>query len=141
MKEGMQIVNIQNPEWGTFTVLHREVETMWVIRGKRGTTCLSEGEFNRFWEEAKMTKPEDPIETEIMRMTDREMEAREKGFCFASGRKYGASFVRALKERSMLDPDAPDAVVFTSDCCYETHSPREACKKDAPGKHLRMEPK
>lgn len=26
----------------------------------------------------------DPIETEIMRMNEREMEAREKGFCFAS---------------------------------------------------------
>jgi len=32
---------------------------------------------------------EDPIETEIMRMNDREMEARAKGFCFASGRKFG----------------------------------------------------
>ena len=53
MKEGMQIVNIQNPEWGTFTVLHREVETMWVIRGKSGQTCLSEGEFSRFWEVVK----------------------------------------------------------------------------------------
>jgi len=53
MKEGMQIVNIQNPEWGTFTVLHREVETMWVIRGKSGMTCLSEGDFSRFWEVAK----------------------------------------------------------------------------------------
>lgn len=84
---------------------------------------------------------EDPIETAIMRMNDREMEARDKGFCFASGRKYGASFMRALHERAMLDPDAPNAIVFTSDCCYETHSPREACKKDKPGKHLRMEPK
>lgn len=53
MKTGMQIVNTQNPEWGTFTVLHREVETMWVIRGNRGTRCLSEGEFNQFWEVAK----------------------------------------------------------------------------------------
>jgi len=53
MKEGMQIVNIQNPEWGTFTVLHQEVEGMWVIRNERGTTCLAEGEFNRFWEVVK----------------------------------------------------------------------------------------
>ncbi len=64
---------------------------------------------------------------------------KQKKTTTASGRKYGASFVRALKERSMLDPDAPNAIVFTSDCCYETHSPREACKKEEPGKHLRME--
>lgn len=64
---------------------------------------------------------------------------KQKTTIIASGRKYGASFVRALKERSMLDPDAPNAIVFTSDCCYETHSPREACKKDTPVKHLRME--
>jgi len=53
MKEGMQIVNIQNPEWGTFIVLRREVETMWVIRGKSGQACLSESEFSRFWEVGK----------------------------------------------------------------------------------------
>lgn len=35
--------------------------------------------------------------------------------CFASGRNYGASFMRALKERSMLDPDAPDAIVVATD--------------------------
>lgn len=35
--------------------------------------------------------------------------------CFASGRNYGASFMRALKERSMLDPDAPDAIVAATD--------------------------
>lgn len=63
----------------------------------------------------------------------------QKKITIASGRKYGASLVRALQERSMLDPNAPDAIVFTSDCCYETHSPREACKKDEAGKHLRME--
>lgn len=57
----------------------------------------------------------DPIETEIMRMNDRETEARANRFCFASGRKYGASFMRALKERSMLDPDAPDAIVAATD--------------------------
>ncbi len=34
-------------------------------------------------------KSQDPIETKIMRMNDREMEARDKGFCFASGRKFG----------------------------------------------------
>lgn len=60
-------------------------------------------------------KPPDPIETAIMRMNDREMEARAKGFCFASGRKYGASFMRALRERSMLDPDAPGAIVVATD--------------------------
>ncbi len=64
---------------------------------------------------------------------------KQKTTNIASGRKYGASFVRALKERAMLDPDAPNAIVFPSDCCYETHSPREACKKDTPAKHLRME--
>lgn len=53
MKQGMQIVNTQNPEWGTFTVLHREAEKMWAIRGESGTTCLSETEFNLFWEVAK----------------------------------------------------------------------------------------
>lgn len=46
-------------------------------------------------------------------MNDRVTEARANRFCFASGRKYGASFMRALKERSMLDPDAPDAIVAT----------------------------
>ncbi len=29
------------------------------------------------------------------------------------------SLVRALKERSMLDPDAPNAIVFTSDAASE----------------------
>lgn len=64
---------------------------------------------------------------------------KTKTTIIASGRKYGASFVRALRERAMLDPDAPDAIVLPSDCCYEIHSPREACKKDEPSKHLRME--
>ena len=60
-------------------------------------------------------KMEDPIETAIMRMNDRETEARANWICFASSRKYGASFMRALKERSMLDPDAPDAIVVATD--------------------------
>lgn len=43
-------------------------------------------------------RAEDPIETEIMRMNDREMEARAKGFCFASGRKLGKSFAARAEE-------------------------------------------
>ena len=39
----------------------------------------------------------------------------EASICFASGRNYGASFMRALKERSMLDPDAPDAIAVATD--------------------------
>lgn len=38
-----------------------------------------------------------------------------------SGRSYGVSLMRALHERSMLDPDAPDAIAV-------------------PSKYLRMEP-
>lgn len=60
-------------------------------------------------------KMEDPIETAIMRMNDRETEARANWICFASSRKYGASLMRALKERSMLDPDAPDAIAVATD--------------------------
>lgn len=51
MKEGMQIVNLEHPEWGTWTVVHQEVETMWVIRGRSGSTCLGETEFYHFWKE------------------------------------------------------------------------------------------
>lgn len=226
MKEGMQIVNIQNPEWGTFIVLHHEVETMWAIRGKSGTRGLSEGEFNQFWKEIsvenKMTdfshlhaleeravnirgrmmsakkdaewksqavqlfQTEQEIadertflgledmstddlyaalieehESDVVReittqlnadeqatairtaaealvarlelpvfttsaQVDKEVAdlkaalsrgwlAKESAVVFSSGRKYGASFIRALKERSMLDPDAPDAIVVARD--------------------------
>lgn len=62
MKEGMKIRSVENPEWGTFTVLNREVETMWAIRGERGTRTLSEGEFNQSWEDAQpWWKVSDPI--------------------------------------------------------------------------------
>lgn len=42
-----------------------------------------------------------------------------------SGRNHGASFMRALHERAMLDPDAPNAIGFTS---------------NAASRYLRMEP-
>lgn len=47
-------------------------------------------------------RPEDPIETEIMRMNEREMEAREKGFCFADEQQTITDFshLHALEERA-----------------------------------------
>jgi hypothetical protein len=46
--DGAIIMSIDNPEWGTFTVLRKYDDGIWEIRGKSGVKILVESEF-KFW--------------------------------------------------------------------------------------------
>ena len=48
---GMQIVNKNNPEWGTFTVLNKYDDRIWEIRGRGGVRTLMEDEI-KFWKQS-----------------------------------------------------------------------------------------
>ena len=61
-------------------------------------------------------------ESEVVREITKELNAAEQAAAIRTAaealmsvRKYGARFMRALKERSMLDPDAPDAIAVATD--------------------------
>lgn len=48
VKAGMSIVNNDNTDWGSFTILRKYDEGIWEIRGISGVTTLFESEF-KFW--------------------------------------------------------------------------------------------
>jgi len=52
VREGLRIINKQNPEWGTWTILRKYDEGIWEKRGRSGDTTLFESEF-KFWEVVK----------------------------------------------------------------------------------------
>jgi len=55
---------------------------------------------------------------------------KQKMTITASGRNHGASFMRALHERAMLDPDAPSAIVFTSASKYLRMEPMKCTRNE-----------
>lgn len=48
VKEGILIINNNNPSWGTFVIQNKYDDGIWNIRGGSGSRILSEGEF-KFW--------------------------------------------------------------------------------------------
>ncbi len=51
LKPGLEIIAIDNPEWGTWRVLRKYDERIWEVRGRRGDRVLNEDEL-RFWRKA-----------------------------------------------------------------------------------------
>lgn len=62
LRRGLEIVNKDHPEWGTWRVLDKYDEGIWEIRGRRGDTTLMEDEV-RFWNKVAPSKRNPTVRT------------------------------------------------------------------------------
>lgn len=49
IKPGQCVSQINNPEYGKWTIMRHYHETTWEVRGRSGEIAVSEGELLRFW--------------------------------------------------------------------------------------------
>lgn len=50
IKPGQRVYQINNPEYGTWTIMRHYAEGTWEVRGKSGEIAVCQSELLRFWQ-------------------------------------------------------------------------------------------